>query len=458
MLCTISARRVLFAPALPSSTIARMSAAGEARVCRTCPRRDWRRLAVPDGYLRLSLTLPGGQSFRWRDLGQVTWAAQDAMYREWAGVLSDRLVVMRQRDVEAPIGDPEVLYYRLEPAMGAAAALDAFEPELLDFLQIDFDLRPVVEKFCRADNNFRRLFPHYRGARLLRQPPVECFFAFICSSNNNIKRITTMVTHIAEAYGELVGEYRGQKYFAFPRVSQIAKLAREDDLREAGFGYRAKFIVESAKMLVRISQEKGVSPEKYLMGLRKKGRMEVAEELTVFPGIGRKVAGCIALMSLDQLGEIPCDTHVWQIAMRYMPSLKAKSLTPKVYESVGNFFRDKFGDAYAGIAHNTLFIAELADFKDRASGGSKSQPSAANAPRKKEVVKKGKRKSKAMEARASGDRDGVKLKLRLKIESKEEREFGLVKAEDVLMTLPKKKIRRVVREPSKIDEVESVEE
>ena len=34
------------------------------------------------------------------------------------------------------------------------------------------------------------------------------------------------------------------------------------------------------------------------------------------PGIGPKVAACVALFSLDKHDSIPVDTHVWQLALR----------------------------------------------------------------------------------------------------------------------------------------------
>ncbi len=34
------------------------------------------------------------------------------------------------------------------------------------------------------------------------------------------------------------------------------------------------------------------------------------------PGVGRKVADCVALFSLDQSDTVPVDTHVWQVASR----------------------------------------------------------------------------------------------------------------------------------------------
>lgn len=84
------------------------------------------------------------------------------------------------------------------------------------------------------------------------------------------------------------------------------------------------------------------------------------------PGIGRKVADCIALFSLDQHGAIPVDTHVWEIAIRdYSSHLQqSKSLTPKIYKEVGDTFRQRFGPK-AGWAHSVLFAAELPEFRKR---------------------------------------------------------------------------------------------
>jgi hypothetical protein len=61
-----------------------------------------------------------------------------------------------------------------------------------------------------------------------------------------------------------------------------------------GLGYRAKFIVDSSKFIHASGS--------WLNDLRNPGleRLHVQEELQKLPGVGRKVADCIALFCLDQ--------------------------------------------------------------------------------------------------------------------------------------------------------------
>ena len=124
-----------------------------------------------------------------------------------------------------------------------------------------------------------------------------------------------------------------------------------------GFGYRAKFIAGSVAALSAAS----VSPDAYLASLRdEKTYAEAKAALASLPGVGPKVAACVCLFSLDKHAAIPVDTHVWQLAVEhYVPELRAKSLTPRVMDEVEAAVVKVFGE-YAGWAHNTLFVAELA--------------------------------------------------------------------------------------------------
>lgn len=90
-------------------------------------------------------------------------------------------------------------------------------------------------------------------------------------------------------------------------------------------------------------------------------------------GVGRKVADCIALFSMDQPQTIPVDTHVFQIAQRFGFVKGAKSqsnLNEKLYHQIGDSFRDVYGP-HAGWAHQILFAGDLNQFKEKVAESKK---------------------------------------------------------------------------------------
>lgn len=72
---------------------------------------------------------------------------------------------------------------------------------------------------------------------------------------------------------------------------------------------RAKYIIGTVKAL----QSKPGGGEEWLSSLRLLELEEVIRELCTLPGVGPKVAACIALFALDQHHSIPVDTHVWKV-------------------------------------------------------------------------------------------------------------------------------------------------
>jgi hypothetical protein len=86
------------------------------------------------------------------------------------------------------------------------------------------------------------------------------------------------------------------------------------------------------------------------------------------PGIGRKVADCVALFSLDQIDTIPVDTHIWSITNRDYSSHSQlllnspKTLTDKIYQEIQRIFKEIF-ERHVGWAHSLLFAGELSDFR-----------------------------------------------------------------------------------------------
>jgi len=157
-------------------------------------------------------------------------------------------------------------------------------------------------------------------------------------------------------------------FYSFPTAEALSA-ASEEDLRGLGLGYRAKFVRATA---IALCSKGG---EEFLMSLRSKPRKEVQTALLEFVGVGMKVADCVALFSLDKSDCIPVDTHVWNIACCYFDRtlVSHKSLTPTVYEKVGDIFRSRYGVSHAGWAHSLLFAAELPSFRSKLPTGMQSE-------------------------------------------------------------------------------------
>lgn len=58
--------------------------------------------------------------------------------------------------------------------------------------------------------------------RVLRQDPVECLLSFICTSNNHVARITTMIERLCQAFGQHLCSLDEQPFHAFPSLAALA--------------------------------------------------------------------------------------------------------------------------------------------------------------------------------------------------------------------------------------------
>lgn len=99
-----------------------------------------------------------------------------------------------------------------------------------------------------------------------------------------------------------------EPYHPFPPPSVLSAPEVTSTLRTLGFGYRADFIQKTAKMLVDAHQDdaecskpSGEPAERWLTGLRKVETADARAELIKLMGVGRKVADCVLLMSLDKV-------------------------------------------------------------------------------------------------------------------------------------------------------------
>jgi N-glycosylase/DNA lyase len=272
-------------------------------------------LTLPSAELELTATLFSGQMFRWR-CDDAGWLI---------GCVGPHCLRLQQSG--------ETLYFAPQD-----------EPLVRTFLRLDdLSLTEQARRWCASDPLFASAWQRQPGLRLLRQDPHECFFSFLCASVAPIARISKMLQAVCE-------EATGEPFGPFPTLEQLLML-RESRLRERGLGFRAARVVSAAHKLAE-------KPEGWLDSLRGRPLPEIETELMAFPGIGRKIAHCIALFSLDADAAVPVDTHIWRIAQtHYAPELHGASLTPAHYERAASAFQRKFGP-YAGWAQQTLFYQQ----------------------------------------------------------------------------------------------------
>ncbi|TGO31672.1 hypothetical protein BHYA_0445g00020 [Botrytis hyacinthi] len=333
---------------------------------------EWRKLPVSLAELCIDTTLRCGQSFRWKK-------AVDEDY--WSCTLHGRIISLKQ--------DSTHLHYRTvfpetkvpsdhQPLVKKEKLEDEDDTESLlrHYLNLSPNLTELYEQWSLVDPNFKKRAPKFTGVRILKQDAWEALVGFICSSNNNIIRISQMVNNLCLHYGRLIGHIDDQPFHDFPQPEALTGSGVESHLRVLGFGYRAKYIAQTASIVA--SKPKGWlenlrNPETFDMPFEgelpaggRPGYRKAHEELLELQGVGPKVADCVCLMGLGWGEAVPVDTHVWQIAQRdyKFGKGKHKSLTKATYDAIGDHFRGLWGKE-AGWAHSVLFAADLKAFSDK---------------------------------------------------------------------------------------------
>jgi len=165
-----------------------------------------------------------------------------------------------------------------------------------------------------------------------------------------------MIEQLCAKYGKFIVKMEDEvEYYTFPTLEELAK-ANEGELRELGFGYRAKYLVLAVKQI------KMKGGKEWLNSLCEHESKDILEELVQLSGVGPKVADCVALFSMHQFDLVPVDTHVFQIAQRYLKHMEDMNLSKFFYPQIVQLFRDTFGPL-SGWAHTILFAAELPVFQ-----------------------------------------------------------------------------------------------
>jgi N-glycosylase/DNA lyase len=192
------------------------------------------------------------------------------------------------------------------------------------YLNLSPNLSNLYTQWSAQDPNFKKKAAQFSGIRILRQDAWEALVSFICSSNNNISRISQMVEKLCLHYGPFIAKVGDRSYHDFPTPEALAGKDVESNLRSLGFGYRARYIYHTAVMVSQ-EREKGwldslCNPESPAFGVEAKpgdemkpegrqGYRDAHESLLELQGVGPKVADCVCLMGLGWGESVPVDTH-----------------------------------------------------------------------------------------------------------------------------------------------------
>jgi N-glycosylase/DNA lyase len=292
------------------------------------------------------LELPSGQSL---DLGHSFRCGQIFRWREVAGTW---------------VGSLGQTALALTPEAGGIRVASAGAPLTAEMIGAFLGLRDDLARIGRriaTDAVIARAVAALPGMRILRQDPWECLITYISSAWNNIPKIDRSMGLVAGRWGarHSVPTPAGWIEVAcFPPAAALAQ-ATEAELRECGLGYRAPLVLATARRVAEAGPD--------LHSLRALPYAEALRALLELPGVGRKVADCILLFSLEKSEAFPVDVWVRRVVHQYYarparrfvpltPETLAAGLADREYNGIQAFAWHRWG-RWAGYAQQYLFYA-----------------------------------------------------------------------------------------------------
>lgn len=218
---------------------------------------------------------------------------------------------------------------------GVHAEGDCDADILRQYLDLDRDYAVIAEEYAHipAARQAIGLFP---GLRVLNQPAWEALIAFILSANNNVARIRGLVRALCVNFGERLDA----GLWAFPTPERLSECG-EEALRALKVGYRAPFLIETARRV-----REGFPLE----ALRDMPYNEAHRQLTALPGVGDKVADCVLLFGCGHAEAFPVDVWVARLLRDWF------GLTDRSRPAMAREARARLG-SHAGLMQQFLFHA-----------------------------------------------------------------------------------------------------
>jgi N-glycosylase/DNA lyase len=260
--------------------------------------------------LDLAKTLGCGQTFRWKP-------QQDG---SWIGPLDGQLVTLSQSGSRL----------LMEAVPGGRGVRELVETHLRKGDEVK-KVRMALSKDPVLAPGLNR----FSGLRIVKMEEWECLCSFALATYANIPRISKMIETLANRFGKRIA---GDVH-SFPTIERMKRVPISE-LSRCGLGYRARYIHDMSKML----------DSDRIDSLKRLGYEELREELMELPGVGDKVADCVALFGFGQLEAFPID--VWM--MRALERLYGQTGS---YTKLRAFAHARFGSC-AGYAQEYLYYNE----------------------------------------------------------------------------------------------------
>ncbi len=317
--------------------------------------------------LSLNDTLMCGQVFRWKKLTPTSFV----------GIIQDRVFELKESADEQ---NKYCIYYRQygeNQQQLTADNISTMERIIRNYFQLDYtfedsipNLDGLYRYFSQKDSIvFAKICNHFPGMRIIHQDLLECLISFICSSNNNVSRITLMLDRFCKTYGTRLGSITLEEnpdgnidIYTFPTMEQLQKVTKEE-LESLGFGYRAGYIVDTIQVLLQQPKVRSQMENEAKSATTE----QCLDRLVQVKGVGYKVAACVALYSLQKFDCVPLDVHILNLVNNHYSQFikeQSTSLTKNAMKTYMEFFRTHFGK-YCGFAQMVLYGSQVANFKAR---------------------------------------------------------------------------------------------
>lgn len=279
-----------------------------------------------------------GQCFRWEkeEDGSYTGIAFGRPVNMSVGYDEDGKVSLppkearRRRELRAAISNVTQYTHHIDAFLTIEnATFEEVNTIWKPYLDWERDYSAIKEELASKDEVMANAIEKGKGIRILRQDLWEALLSFTISQNNNIPRIKGCIENLAREFGEPAGTYRGKEFYNLPTAARLAELTPEE-LAPIKLGYRARYIIEMSKAVV-----KDGLPQGYW-------------ELVGLTGVGPKVASCVSLFGLHNMASFPVDVWVRRVMNRLY------GIAERDTKAMHDFAKENFGQ-YGGIAQQYLF-------------------------------------------------------------------------------------------------------